>query len=265
MLAADAPQECPEARLGLLELSKRRFGGITPERIVDHVMAVTPGADYPLRRAALEALMRRYGFAERDELRIDKRPPNRAILGTYRTKSLVETRRGKPRPYATALLSLEPLRTSCSCADFVRSSLGLCKHGLVVLEALEKRGVLARAKVTSPPRSQKATVCWSAEHPLTDVVDRLDRLTYAHAGRCAPPSGMRGGKPLSGVLRAVGPRLAFIVELERRLARGTIEAEPAVLTLLAEERARAERGVHSEACVRPAMKSLASLARKLYP
>ncbi|MEY4514088.1 MAG: polymerase-associated protein RapA, partial [Pseudomonadota bacterium] len=265
MLAPDESRECAETRLVLLELAGRRFGGIEPERIVDHVLAVTEGADYALRRAALEALIRRYGFAERDELRVDKRPPNKAILGGYTTKSLLETRRGKPRPYATALLSIEPLQTSCSCADFVRSSLGLCKHSLVVLERLEKVGALARSRSVNPERSKKATLRWSAQHPLTGPADRLARLTYTHAGRSATPAGMRDGKPMRRVLQAADQRLALIIDLERRIARGSVEAAPAVLTLLAEERARAARRVQCEASARPAMKSLTSLARKLYP
>jgi superfamily II DNA or RNA helicase len=265
MLPVDESPEHAETRLALLELAERRFGDIEPERIVDHVMAVTDGAEYPLRRAALDGLVRRYGFAERDELRVDKRPANRALLGTYTTKSLLATRRDKARPYATALLSIAPLQTSCSCPDFVRSSLGLCKHGLVVLERLEKAGALSRSRVVQPERSAKPSLGWSAQHPLTGPADRLERLTYTHRGRSVAPTGMRDGKPMARVLRAVEHRLAFIVELERRVASGAIEAEPAARTLLAEERARAAQRAQCEASVQPALKSLTSLARKLYP
>jgi superfamily II DNA or RNA helicase len=265
MLPVDESPEHAETRVALLELAQRRFGDIEPERIVDHVIAVTASAEYALRRAALDGLVRRYGFAERDELRVDKRPANRAILGTYTTKSLLATRRDKARPYATALLSIAPLQTSCSCADFVRSSLGLCKHGLVVLERLEKAGALSRARVVQPERSAKPSLGWSAQHPLTGPADRLERLAYTHRGRSVMPTGMRDGKPMARVLRAVEQRLAFIVELERRVASGAIEAEPAVRTLLAEERARAAQRAQCEASVQPALKSLTSLARKLYP
>jgi superfamily II DNA or RNA helicase len=262
--SADDSSEQEATRAILADYAKRRFGGIAPQRIVEHVTEITQGAEFPVRRAAMEALARRFGFAERDELRIVTRPAARAVLGTYGTAGLREGRR-IARPYATALLSIEPLQTSCSCADFVRSSLGLCKHGLAILEELEKRGALARSRSTRVSKSPRAELRWSVQHPLRGGCDRLERLTYLPAGRGTAPAGLRDGRPIAQVLRSPGPRLALIAELERRIALGALEAEPAVLTLLGEERARAERGVEAEACVRPAMKSLTSLARKLYP
>jgi hypothetical protein len=49
---------------------------------------------------------------------------------------LYATRRGgsRARPYRTLLRRIEPLDGSCECADFLRSSLGLCKHLIAVLE-----------------------------------------------------------------------------------------------------------------------------------
>lgn len=52
----------------LLRIAHRRTGAIPAERVVEKVMAVTRGGDWPLRRAALEALLRRFTFARRDEL-----------------------------------------------------------------------------------------------------------------------------------------------------------------------------------------------------
>jgi SNF2-related domain/Helicase conserved C-terminal domain len=264
MFATEESPELAETRRVLLERAHNRLGAIRPERIVNHVLAVTTDTDLSLRRAALEALIRRYEFAERDELRVAMRPPARAVFGTYRTQGTTGANKARPRPYATQLSSLAPLRLSCSCADFVRSALGLCKHGLVVLSALEKSGRLARA-TTLPVRPGKPQLTWDPVQPAYGRVDRLMRLRYRHAGRGSAPLGLRDGTPVARLLKSHAQRLAFITNLERRVARGSIDVEPAVLTLLGEERARAERGARTEASVRAAMKSLTSLKRKLYP
>jgi superfamily II DNA or RNA helicase len=265
MATPDATLELEETRKVLLGAAQRRFGAILPERIVDHVLEVTRDADLAIRRAALDALIRRYAFAERDELRVNKRPAGRAVLGSYGTKSLLANTRDKARPYVTTLLAVQTLRTSCSCADFVRSSLGLCKHGLVVLEHVEASGALGRPQRLGRASSGKATLHWNAEHPLRGAADRLARLRYVHAGRGQAPSGLRDGSPTPAVLRAPESRLALISDLERRIDRGLLEAEPAVLTLLHEERTRSERRVECATNVRAAMASLKGLARKLYP
>src|SRR5262249_11795657 len=61
-------QDLAETRSALIDLARRRFGRIPPERIADHVVAVGDGADWPVHKAAVEALARRWAFAERDGL-----------------------------------------------------------------------------------------------------------------------------------------------------------------------------------------------------
>ena len=48
-----------ETRDVLVSMARRGFGKIAPERIADHVLRMTPGADWPVHKAALEALKRR--------------------------------------------------------------------------------------------------------------------------------------------------------------------------------------------------------------
>jgi hypothetical protein len=144
-----------ETRALLLSLAKGRFGRIAPALIVEHVLRVTEGADWPVRKAALEALVRRYGFGMRDGVRIVQRPSGGQRFGIYRVargkRAGASKREGAG--YETALLSAQPLHTSCGCADFVRSSLGLCKHTLVVLHALaSSRALAATPGAGSPPR-----------------------------------------------------------------------------------------------------------------
>src|SRR5205814_5830666 len=96
-------------------------------------LAVSKGADWPVLRAAMEAILRRVALASQDDLRVASRP-KRGGFGTYTTKK----RRGPARPYLTSLSRLDPLRASCDCDDFLRNSLGLCKHVIVVLEDLAR-------------------------------------------------------------------------------------------------------------------------------
>jgi hypothetical protein len=73
------------------------------------------------------------------------------LLGLYRTRR----RASRGTPYATWLGGVAPIEGSCACADFLRSSLGLCKHLVAVLEdVIPKAGghVPARAPARSPLR-----------------------------------------------------------------------------------------------------------------
>jgi hypothetical protein len=99
-----------EARATLVSMAKGRFGRITPQRIVEHVLRMTDGADWPVRKAALAALERRQGFAARDGVRVAQRPSGKSVIGIYKT---ARSKRGggtNSRSYETALTSVEPLR-----------------------------------------------------------------------------------------------------------------------------------------------------------
>jgi hypothetical protein len=260
MLDSPHTPELDEERL-LTGMARGRFGRIAPELIAQHVLHGPSGADWPVRKAAFDALARRYAFARRDNLRVCERPAVGA-LGVYSTQSSGKGKRDEARPYQTALYALAPLRTSCSCADFVRSSLGLCKHGLAVLEAL----------ATKPPPPSAAgalaltpALRWDHQHPLEGNSDRLARLRYEPAASGPALPEFRDGKPATRALRDPAARLAFIDALVRTLARAEIEAEPAVSAVLAEERARAERKRDLLPLWAAASKTLGGLARKLYP
>ncbi|MGH9576476.1 MAG: SWIM zinc finger family protein, partial [Terriglobales bacterium] len=124
-----------EAYQALLARAYRKTGGVPPELVVRHILSVTRGGDWPVQRDALEALLRRFAFGRTDRLQIVARPPRGQLLGLYATR-----RRGSSaRPYRTLLRSVEPIHGSCDCPDFLRSSLGLCKHLLTVLEVVASR------------------------------------------------------------------------------------------------------------------------------
>ena len=76
------PYEDHREALDVLEsMAYRRVGKIPTDWLARHILAVTEGADWPVRRAALEAVARRFAFAKRDELRVVSRPPHRQPFG----------------------------------------------------------------------------------------------------------------------------------------------------------------------------------------
>src|SRR5688572_25901103 len=139
-----APRDLDETRAVLLEIARRKSGRLPAVWLVEQALRVSEGTDWSARRAALDALLRRVGFALRDELTIEARPAQGAPFGRYvlAGQRVAESsrRRGRERrPYDIDVYGVEPLAASCNCADFLRSSLGLCKHLLVVLEDIAQR------------------------------------------------------------------------------------------------------------------------------
>lgn len=162
-----------EAYQMLLARAQRRTGRVPPELIARHVLSVTRGADWPVQRDALEALLRRFAFGRADRLQIVARPAKGRRLGLYATRRV-----GSPaRPYRTLLRRCTPTEGSCDCADFLRSSLGLCKHLLTVLEDVaSRRGGLDEAgREPIPPASP---LCWDPVRPLTGPGDWLARIIW---------------------------------------------------------------------------------------
>src|SRR6266508_1428299 len=208
-----------EAYQTLLARAQRRTGRVPPELIARHVLSVTRGADWPVQRDALEALLRRFAFGRADQLEIVARPPRDRRLGLYSTR-----RPGSPaRPYRTLLRRIEPLEGSCDCADFLRSSLGLCKHLLTVLEDVTaRRGALDDAGREPTPSS--SPLRWDPVRPLTGPGDWLARIRWVDG---LPAGGLRrwlcpakeGGWRLD-VPSGPERRLELVEELLRSLRDG---------------------------------------------
>src|SRR5882724_11352740 len=118
--ATSSPNES-EARDALLQLAGRRTLPIPAEVLVRHALALPGEWDWPVRRAAFEAILRRLASARSPGIIVARKPP-RGPWGRYVLAS------ADALPYDVRLFSVSPMRGACDCPDFLRSALGLCKH-----------------------------------------------------------------------------------------------------------------------------------------
>jgi superfamily II DNA or RNA helicase len=167
-----------EAYQELMTRVGRRTGNIPADLIVRHVLACVPPHEWPTRVEATDAVLRRLEAARKDSLRVESRPADGRHLGLYVTR-----RPGVgSRPYRTILHGVDPIEGRCDCPDFVKNSLGLCKHILVVLNHLHARPrVLQQAhkeQEWSAPESGMG-LCWDPIRPLTGLGDWLDRVVWS--------------------------------------------------------------------------------------
>ncbi|HEX7601922.1 MAG TPA: SNF2-related protein, partial [Polyangiaceae bacterium] len=257
--------ELEETLEALRGLAHRRFGKIPADVLAKQVVARSAGADWPVREAAMEALLRRYRFAQRDEL-VVAASPTRGVLGTYKTarRTSGKGKRGE-RPYTTLLTSLVPLDGSCDCADFLRSSLGVCKHLLAILDHVYAKAKGGAVSGTKPP--QAAALRWIPDLPLGGPLDRLSGLRWAIRPGPRPRGWVEapGGKGLA-IERRVLQDLARRTDVLRTLAAmGRTNAEPAARALVVEELERAQRQIELHRVAARAASHLKSLGRTLYP
>jgi len=244
----------------LLARAHRRTGGVPPASIVRHVLAVTHGGDWPVQRDALDAVLRRCASMRTDEIQIVRRPAG-LLLGLYTTR-----RRGsRARPYRTLLRRTEPLDGSCDCADFLRNSLGLCKHLITVLEHIvskRHRGNVERELLAPEP----APLRWDPIRPLTGPGDWLARIRWLdgtpdrdlrHWLRKASRNGWMVAVPGSSQRR-----LALVDGLLAELGDGN--GDPALHALLRAERARLARRIQTTNARKHLHHSLHTLKQSLY-
>jgi hypothetical protein len=251
-----------EAYQALLARAQRRTGRVPPELIARHVLSVTRGADWPVQRDGLEALLRRFAFARTDRLEIVARPPKGRRLGLYATR-----RPGSPvRPYRTLLRGIEPTEGSCDCADFLRSSLGLCKHLLTVLDDVaSRRGGLDGAR--GEPGQNSSALRWDPVRPLTGPGDWLARVRWVDG---TPGRDLRrwfhpGGADRWTLEVPATPEARLAVVDALLTAFGPGHTEPALRALLQEDRRRLAREIGGARSISRLRDALRSLKQPLYP
>jgi superfamily II DNA or RNA helicase len=282
LLGADEETEAWRVCMGWTEGTT---GAIPARLLVTHVLQITPEADFSVRRAALEAVSRRLAFRHRDELRVAQRPPGREPFGLYATRKP----RSAARPYQTLLRSVEPLRASCDCRDFLRNSLGLCKHVLAVLEDLAARPRRFRRACEAGPAAptKRARLGWCPVRTLTGSGDWLAqvRLTPGAEARRSPreaslieewlvPCSSDSGLWVTRSTYAADPerRLALVTALlayarprGRKPASASALPDPALVALLDRERAILRRRVELLRAAPALDRALGTLERPLYP
>ncbi len=256
----------------LLLLAERRTGRIPPDRLVRHVLSVTAQANWPVRRAALEAMLRRLSAAKQDGLVVATAPSSG--LGAFTTR-----REGSAaRPYKIVLEQIEPLRATCDCRDFIRNSLGLCKHVLTVLAeqsaTLGKPGTGRRR--LRPPRVPR--LAWDPIRPLVGLGDWMERVQLVEPSDGAGMPGT-GSVPLeyfrrerdgTYVLKAPQDddalcRLEIVEALLEAAAGGELAVDPALLALLRHEKERRAPVVRGRPDRTDIAGALRTLKRRLYP
>ena len=278
----------------LRSMTARRTGRIPAELLARHVVAITEGGDWPLRCAAMEAILRRCRFGDRDGL-IVLRAPEGSVFGSYvtgrtgtpgqiptgrRRRGEKRARIAEPRPYRTVLTRLEPLEGSCDCPDYLRGSLGLCKHLLRVLDVVHARASQLNAAPPGPG-GRHATLSWDPVRPLRGAGERLLGLRWTDS--------VGGGRAAAAVLQAralfksrrgaahLAPDPRCLASLEKRRAfvghlleavtghSSSVDAEPAASALLLEERERLDRRLAGRAGRDELLSHLRTLKRSLYP
>lgn len=280
-------RDLQETREVLVDRARRSFGSIPAEELIEHIIAMTDGADFSVRIAAVEALERRWRFAVRDGLTVASRP-TRGVFGPYTTTRSKERnskgsgrrrRKGQSRPYGTVLERIEPICASCDCADFLRSSLGICKHLLVVLDDIfssKMRRTLALSKQPSGVRSWRLT--WDPRCPLTGEYDRLLglRLEEPRNGTRRSSAGIERVRQLFlnerldhrsvGTLASRREALAAIhAAMSGGKAKSEVDVAPAARAIISEEFVRAERRAQNVDAAPRTLRHSKTLRRTLYP
>jgi superfamily II DNA or RNA helicase len=256
-LEVDLSAQDSEAFATLVARVGRNAAKIPAEILAWHVVQTVPAQEWPVRAEAMDALIRRLESARKDELRIESRPERGRVLGLYATR-----RRGSDaRPYRTIVSGVEPLRGRCDCPDYIKNSLGLCKHVLVVLDHLHSRSGLIKQARKEQERLDSAPLSglvWDPIRPLLGFGDWLERVTWHPAdgakgqrSRAAQVlawfrPGQNGARVLSKTHRDDPVKRLELVEclLKAVPASGSsVTYDPALRALLVHERAKLKRVV----------------------
>ena len=180
--------EQAEAYQTLLTRVGRKSPKIPPDVLVRHVLSCVPPTEWPARVGGDGCpFLSRLEFARRDELRFDSKASEGRVLGLYTTRRMGEG----ARPYRTVLAGVDPIAGRCDCPDFIKNSLGVCKHNLVLLENLYFKSRLLRQAQRNRNEASSNTesgLHWDPIRPLTGLGDWLERVTWVR------PSEAKGSR-----------------------------------------------------------------------
>ncbi|MDR3619780.1 MAG: DEAD/DEAH box helicase [Paludisphaera borealis] len=269
----EEPTDPESEALGVLVGRIGRKGGAIPaEALARHVMSIVPADEWPVRIEAVDALLRRLESARKDDLRIDARPADGRTLGRYATR-----RKGSnSRPYHTVVSGVDPIVGRCDCPDFLKNSLGVCKHVLAVVEHLYSRPrLLARAikeQAETATDAEAEGLTWDPIRPLVGFGDWLERVVWRGAGKDAPRGLFKVDAQGDGLVKnafrdAPEKRLAVVESLLAVGPKtpGDRGCDPAVHALLAQEQAKLTRIIHGVVGPSNLKNTFKGLSRPLYP
>ncbi len=275
----DTAIEEMEAYQELLSHASKRTGKIRPEVLVRHVMTIVPAPEWPVRVEAMDALIRRIESIKQEKLRVESRPAEGRLLGMYATR-----RPGSgARPYRTVLLGVDPIEGRCDCPDFLKNSLGVCKHLLTVLDHLHARPrVLQQAAKEQEWANGKERegLWWDPIRPLTGLGDWLERVAWRGDVEAGAARSARAGQALrwfratngGGVLKSAYPekpprRIELVDDLLKAIPASAagIRHDPALRALLVHERRRLELVVEKALAAPEIREGFRGLKRPLYP
>ena len=177
-----------EAYRTLSQRVGRRGGKLPADVLVRHILAIVPPEEWPVRVEAMDALLRRVEAAKRDGLRLAARPEGGRVLGSYATRR----RNSDVRPYTTILNGVAPIEARCDCPDFLKNSLGACKHVLAVLDHIYARPDSCGRRSSEQASQHETTMVglrWDPIRPLTGDGDWLDRVVLVRPAESERPSG----------------------------------------------------------------------------
>ncbi len=266
--------EATEGYQTLLAKVGRKSPIIPADLLVRHILDHVPADEWPVRVEAMDALLRRLDAARRDGLRIESRPKAGRVLGPYATR-----RKGSGiRPYATVLHAVDPIEGRCDCPDFVKNSLGVCKHLFGVLEHIYARPrSLQQARKEQEFRAPEVGLRWDPIRPLTGDGDWLDRVAWHRRpasngskvdSRAEEMRWFRRGDGDALVLRRSylgqpSRRLELVEDLLKLLrADGR---DPSLRALLSTERDRLKQRVEGAPTPAELRSAIKGLKQSLYP
>ncbi len=244
------------------------------------MLACVPAQEWQTRVDAMDAIVRRLESIRRDSLRVEARPGGGRLLGFYLTR-----RTGKEaRPYRTALHALDPIDARCNCPDFLKNSLGICKHVLVVLEHLHSRPRLLRQALKEQEwngRPAPASLRWDPIRPLIGVGDWLERVHWngdfetakarssraTQAARWFRCDGDGIARVKSSFLDQPARRLELVEDLLKLLPAAATESlhDPALRLLLENERRSLKDRLGSTLRPGEIRDAIKHIKRPLYP
>ena len=275
MSDATVPQCENEARAMLLQIAGRRTLPIPAELIVDHVLRLPGGWDWPIRRAALEAGIRRLASARVQEIAVVD-GPRRGTWGRYR---LGRASADGTLPYDVRLWSLSAIGGACDCPDFSRGGLGICKHLAAVVAHLAAKPRLFR-RLLAGPSGAPSGIVWDAAVEAAAAGDLLGALRFARSstdengsGKASSPGStlfraLNGGLPRLRATHASDPvkRLRLVKTLAQDVRRAGAGADPAARAVLAEEHDRLSRilRLHEKEAVLTKALGTTARRRRLY-